>query len=509
MENVLIAGAGPTGLALALWLTKFGIQVRIVDKSAGPGETSRAMVVQARTLELYRQLGLAGPVVAAAHLNPALNLWTRGQHRARVDLADAGAGLTPYPFIAVYPQDQHERLLIEHLAAMGVNVERNTELMAFGESKDGVAVRLKLPDGSEQAVTVAYLAGCDGARSTVRHQLGTGFEGGTYQQVFYVADVEADGLAPADELHVALDSGDFALLLPYGKEGRKRLIGTVRDERAEKADTLTFDDVRQDAIGRLGLQVHRVHWFSTYRVHHRVAEAFRRGRIFLLGDAAHIHSPAGGQGMNTGILDANNLAWKLADVIHARAPARLLDSYALERQAFARRLVATTDRVFTLATSEGHIADFIKTHILPTFVSLASSLDEARGFLFRTVSQTMLHYRDSPLSEGRAGEVHGGDRLPWVRGAAGDNFGPLDSGAWQVHVYGTATEALTAWCERHRLPLHVLAWTPAHHEAGFARDALYLLRPDGYVALADPQGAVEALERYFRSQGCVWAQPVA
>jgi 2-polyprenyl-6-methoxyphenol hydroxylase-like FAD-dependent oxidoreductase len=499
MTDVLIAGAGPTGLALALWLTKQDVGVRIIDRSAGPGETSRAMVVQARTLELYRQLGLAGPVIAASHINPALNLWARGQHRARIDFADAGAGLTPYPFIAVYPQDQHERLLIDALAALGVTIERNTELAGFEDRGDAVTARLQLPDRSEQTIAVRYLAGCDGARSTVRHQLGTGFEGGTYQHVFYVADVEADGVEPAGEAHIALDSGDFALLLPYGREGLQRLIGTVRDQRGE-AGTLTFDDVRQDAIGRLGLRVHRVNWFSTYRVHHRVAEAFQRGRIFLLGDAAHIHSPAGGQGMNTGILDANNLAWKLADVLHGRASARLLDSYASERQAFARRLVATTDRLFTLATSEGHVADFIKAHLLPGFVSLAGSLDDVREFMFRTVSQTTLHYRGSPLSEGRAGDVQGGDRLPWIRSDGSDNYGPLERSGWQVHVYGAASKELAACCERHRLPLHVSAWTSAHQAAGFARDALYLLRPDTYVGLADPEGSASALERYLAAR---------
>lgn len=501
MDDVLIAGAGPTGLALALWLTKQGVAVRILDKNAGVGETSRAIAIQARTLELYGQLGLAEAVVAAGKRNRAINMWTHGKHRLRVVFADGGAKLTCYPFITVFPQDQHERLLLDTLANMGVKVERSTELVSFEDNGTSVTGRTRCADGNEQRVEARYLAGCDGARSTVRHQLGTGFEGGTYQHAFYVADIEASGLEPAEEAHLALDSGDFALVLSYGEHGKRRLLGTVREERAEQAETLTFEDVRQAAIGRLGLQVHEVNWFSTYRVHHRIADEFQRGRVFLLGDAAHIHSPAGGQGMNTGILDANNLAWKLADVVKGRAPVRLLESYALEGQAFARKLVATTDRVFTLATSEGYVADFIKTHIVPTVASMAYKLDELREFLFKTVSQTTLHYRDSTLSAGKAGNVHGGDRLPWIAAPGIDNYLALDTIGWQVHVYGEASSALVAWCDQQCVALHAFDWRPEFQHIGFARDALYLLRPDTYVALADARGSPDVLAQYFKSQG--------
>lgn len=501
MDNVLIAGAGPTGLALALWLTKQGISVRIIDRSAGPGETSRAMIVQARTLELYRQLDLAEAVVSAGHENPSINMWARGKHRAKIVFKDAGANMTPYPFVTVYPQDQHERLLIEKLATMGIMVERETELLSFQDEGESVTALLRLADGTESTAQVQFLAGCDGARSTVRQQLGTGFEGGTYKHAFYVADVHASGLEPADEAHIAFDSGDFALVLSYGANGQRRLIGTVRDERADKAETLTFADVQQDAIKRLGLHVHTVNWFSTYRVHHRIADEFQRGRVFLLGDAAHIHSPAGGQGMNTGLLDANNLAWKLADVIKGAAPASLLESYAVERQAFARKLVNTTDRLFTLATSDGSLADFIKTHIVPAITSVAYRIGNVREFLFKTVSQTTLHYRDSKLSLGKVGHVHGGDRLPWTGSQGFDNYKAFDTIGWQVHVYGEADPALREWCERRHVALQVIEWKPDYQRACIERDAMYLLRPDTYVALAAAQSSPDSLDRYFDLQG--------
>jgi 2-polyprenyl-6-methoxyphenol hydroxylase-like FAD-dependent oxidoreductase len=500
MDDVLIVGAGPTGLTLALWLTKQGVPVRIIDKSAGPGETSRAMAVQARTLELYRQLDLTDAVIAAGHKNPALNLWARGKRKAHISLGNAGADITPYPFVLVYPQDQHEHLLVERLHSLGVTVERQTELIAFEDKGDCVSTRLRMPDGSEQVCETHYLAGCDGARSPTRHQLGTDFEGGTYKHVFYVADVEVVGLAPAGELHVALDKGDIVLLMSYGKGNTYRLIGTVKDERADRAETLTFDDVSHDAIHGLGIQIAKVNWFSTYRVHHRVASAFRVRHTFLLGDAAHVHSPAGGQGMNTGIHDAINLAWKLAAVLKAQAPDSLLDTYGMERQAFARKLVDTTDRLFSFVTTEGNFADFVKTRIAPVFMSIAYKIDSVRELMFRLVSQTMLNYHDSTLSEGEAGSVKGGDRLPWVPGGSSDNYAPLSDIGWQLHVYGAAKPEIQTWCAQHRIALHVFEWTHAHEKAGLAQDAAYLLRPDTYVALASRIPSAEALSHYFSSR---------
>lgn len=501
MQDALIVGAGPTGLVLALWLTKQGVGVRIVDRSAGPGETSRAMAVQARTLELYRQLDLADAAVAAGSRNPAINLWVRGKRRATISFGEAGADLTPYPFVLVYPQDRHERLLIERLTALGVEVERQTELLAFAEVGDHVSARLRRPDGDEEVVEARYLAGCDGARSTVRHQIGAAFTGGTYRQAFYVADVETSGLEPPGEVHIALDRADFVALLSYGEGGRGRLIGVVSDERAERAETLTFHDVGRDAIASLGLTVHAVNWFSTYRVHHRVADRFRKGRAFLLGDAAHVHSPAGGQGMNTGIGDAINLAWKMADVLNGRAPDSLLDSYEAERRAFARTLVDTTDRMFSFISAEGRLADLVRTRIAPVLAGAAYNLGGVRRFMFRTLSQTGVNYRDSSLSEGAAGGVKGGDRLPWAPAGGADNFAPLSVIAWQAHVYGAATPDLRNWCERRSLPLHVFDWRPEHERAELARDAAYLIRPDGYVALADPQASAAMLERYFSARG--------
>jgi 2-polyprenyl-6-methoxyphenol hydroxylase-like FAD-dependent oxidoreductase len=500
-SDVLIIGAGPTGLVLALWLTKLGVKVRIVDKTAEPGTTSRALAVHARTLELYRQLDLADFVVEHGHKVPAVNLWVKGEPAARLPFATVGQDLTAYPFLEIFPQDQHEQLLIERLEKLGVAVERRTELMRFTDEGDRVSARLRGPDGHEEDCRATYIAGCDGARSLVRETLGTGFPGGTYRQIFYVADVEAAGRSIDGELHVDLDEADFLAVFPLAGEGRARLIGTVRDERADHADTLEFEDVSGRAIDHLKVQVEKVNWFSTYHIHHRVTEHFRKGRAFLLGDAAHIHSPAGGQGMNTGIGDAINLAWKLDAVLNDGAPDSLLDTYEAERIGFAKRLVATTDRAFSFATAEGRIADIMRTRIVPAIFPKVVALEPVRNFIFRTVSQITLNYRGTPLSVGSAGHVHGGDRLPWVASEGADNFTSLSAMIWQVHVYGAARPELARWCADHNLDLHVFAWKAQYGAAGLARDALYLLRPDTYVALADASGQAEAVDRYFAERG--------
>ena len=351
---VLIVGAGPTGLVLALWLTRLGVRVRIIDETAEPGTTSRALAVQVRTLEFYQQIGLADDLVRRGCQVSSVSFWADGRKRGRpVPFGNMGKGLTPFPYALIFPQDEHENLLVERLAANGVAVERQTKLLSMKQGADRVETRLRLRDGSEETCCASYLAGCDGAHSKVREELGIHFPGGTYEHLFYVADVEASGAAVNGQLHVALDTADFLIAFPLKRDGRARLVGAMRREPERQGEKLSWDDVSKKVIDWMRIGVTKVNWFSTYHVHHRVANQFRNGRTFLLGDAAHIHSPVGGQGMNTGIGDAVNLAWKLAAVLDVRAAESILDSYEPERIGFALRLVATTDRGFTFITSSG------------------------------------------------------------------------------------------------------------------------------------------------------------
>jgi len=485
-------------LVLALWLTRFGVSVRILDKLAASGTTSRALAVQGRTLEFYQQFGLSQAVIDHGHKVAGVNLWVKAKPAARIPLGNLGQGLTPFPFPIIFPQDEHEALLIERLSALGVEIERQVELADFEDR--GAEIRATLrKGGSDEIGSYAYLAGCDGARSRVREVLGVGFPGGTYDHLFYVADVDAGGSPMDGELHVDIDDADFLGVFPLRESGKARLIGSIRDDVAKDHEHLEFEDVRGRAMQNLRIEVTRVNWFSTYRVHHRVAQQFRKGRAFLLGDAAHIHSPVGGQGMNTGIGDAVNLAWKLAASLKEPRSSWLLDTYEPERIAFARRLVATTDRAFTAVTSDTAFARFVRTKVIPAVVPALLRLPAMRRFAFRTVSQIAVNYRSSPLSRGAAGKLRGGDRLPWVRIDRGEahNFVALTSMDWQIHVYGDAAPGLRALAEGRKMPLHVFPWDANMRRTGLRRNAAYLIRPDGYIGLADSGGSASAINAYL------------
>lgn len=500
-DTVLIVGAGPTGLVLAIWLTKLGIKVRIIDRLAESGTTSRALAVQARTLELYRQIGIADDVVNGGKKILGINVWVSGKKRARVPIGELGKGLSPFSFALVYPQDAHEKLLIEKLTKLGVNVERETELVALHQDHYRVSAVLKKKTGEEETFEAAYLAGCDGASSTVRHQLGIGFPGGTYEGLFYVADVSAEGPVADDELHVDLEDADFLLVFPLQGKGHVRLVGYAGEDIRAEHDKLDFGDVKGRAIEHVRLANIKVNWFSTYHVHHRVSKRFRKDRAFLLGDAAHVHSPVGGQGMNTGIGDAINLAWKVAAVLKGEAEMTLLDSFEPERMRFARRLVATTDRGFAIVTARGPFARFMRTRVVPIVAPFLTRLSFTRRLLFRTISQINVSYRASWLNGGLAGKVRGGQRLPWVRIGSSDNFEPLTSLGWQVHVYGTASAKLAETCSREGISLFEFEFISEARRAGFKRNAFYLVRPDGYVGLADADANPDNLKFYLARHG--------
>jgi len=317
-----------------------------------------------------------------------------------------------------------------------------------------------------------------------------------------VADVDASGPLSNGELHIALAESDFVGMFPLAATTRARLIGTVRQDALARAEALTWNDVSSSALERLHVEVERVNWFSTYHVHHRVASRFRAGRVFLLGDAAHVHSPVGAQGMNTGIGDAVNLAWKLAAVVRERAPLALLDSYEPERIGFARRLVKTTDRAFQFVTSDSPLVKHARMQLAPQLLAALLEHRLTRRWAFRTVSQTRIEYRASSLSQGSAGRVHAGDRLPWLPGAGSkpDNFETLRALDWQLHVYGEAPDPLRARAETLGLSLHVLPWCLAAERAGLEQNAAYLIRPDGYVAYADREANPERLAKYLASR---------
>jgi len=497
--SVLVVGAGPSGLNLSLALARRKVPHRLIADANGPGEHSRAMVVQARTLEFYGQFGFAREVVnqgvtaEKAHVREGGESGG-GREILTISFKEMGTGLSPYPFALAYPQDDHERFLIEKLKEAGVEVEWGAKLSGFQQDENGITAFVEHNTGRREEIEAAYICGCDGARSCVRETLKLDFPGGTYQQLFYVADVKITRGFDRD-LYINLGEHILSLMFPVRSSGMQRLIGLVPPELSDR-ETLGFEDIRSRVEPLLDVKVSEVNWFSTYRAHHRVADKFRVGRAFIVGDAGHIHSPAGGQGMNTGIGDAINLGWKLAQVLQGRGDRSLLDSYEPERIGFARSLVSTTDRAFTGMVAEGAIGELIRRIVAPQIFAIATRFNIGRHAIFRTVSQMRIHYPDSPLSQGAAGGVHGGDRLPWTGADNEDNFAPLQSLDWQAHVYGEARQDLETACRELKLPLHRFPWSLGAQEAGIKRDALYLVRPDGHVALASAEQSVNELTSY-------------
>jgi 2-polyprenyl-6-methoxyphenol hydroxylase-like FAD-dependent oxidoreductase len=513
--DVLIVGAGPTGLMLANQLGRRGVRTLIIDRHAGPSLQTRALGVQARTLEIYAQLGIVGRALELGKRGTGANLWAEGRKMARVPLGEAGRQVTPYPFILILGQDDNERIMGERLSDWGLAVQWNTELIELAQEPGHVTATLRAADGTVRRIDATWVAGCDGARSAVREMNGIGFPGAPYEHVFFVADVEMTGGMVADELNVYLWKSGFHLLFPMRGKDHWRIVGILPPALRDKEET-RFEDVVPSlhAEAGAGLSFKNCSWFSTYRIHHRCASRFRDRRCFLLGDAAHIHSPVGAQGMNTGLQDAYNLAWKLALVVEGEAGETLLDSYEAERLPVARRLLETTDRGFRMVVSDNPLAGLMRTKVLARFAAFALSRERMQKLAFRTVSQTGIHYRASPLSasldELPAEAPRAGDRFPWLQlrfeadGPVEDLFERLEDTHFHLIVFGQALPPEPLPSFANLLHVHVMP-AGAANDAELARGKIpqpsfYLVRPDGHIALCGRGLQAAAVTRHAAEQ---------
>lgn len=510
--DVLIVGAGPTGLMLANQLARRGVRVEIVDRHSGPAQQSRALGVQARTLEIYQQLGIVGRALELGKRGTGATLWAQGKRMAHVPLGEAGSGLTPYPFILVLGQDDNELIMGEALNALDVDVQWNTELTGLVQHADRVEATLKLPDGATRVMTAAYVAGCDGAKSAVREISGIGFPGAPYEHVFFVADVEMTGTMAQEQVNVYFWKSGFHLLFPMRGTDHWRVVGIVPPELRGKPG-LTLDAVLPSLRQEAGenLVIRSCSWFSTYRIHHRAAERFRDRRAFLLGDAAHIHSPVGAQGMNTGLQDAYNLGWKLALVAKGEAPPALLDSYGEEREPVARRLLETTDRAFRIVVSDSWLAGLMRTKVLARIAALAMSFPRVQRLAFRTVSQTEINYRGRSLSKmlgaTAAGAPQAGDRFPWLHlalepgGAVQDTFQAFEDRFFHLVAFGQSAPTVGELGCRDMVKSWTVPDGPANQaelaRAGISSPSFCLIRPDGHIGLCGGRLEADAVRLYL------------
>jgi 2-polyprenyl-6-methoxyphenol hydroxylase-like FAD-dependent oxidoreductase len=415
--KVLIAGAGPTGLMMACQLARFGIDFIIIDKNPGPSEKSKALAVQARSLEIYEQMGIAGKAIEQGHKSKGANLVVKGKKIQRIPFGDIGKQFSAYPFLHILEQNKNESLLIEYLGQKNISVKWNTELVNFSQSEKEVKVMVKIKN-EQQEIIADWLIGADGGKSPVRHLLNLKFEGDTYENIFYVADTRVEWDLGYNELLGYLSQKTLTAFFPMKGEKRFRLVG-ILPEQFQDEENVTFSDIESVIKNSIETKIDfsDTKWFSVYRLHHRCVSHFRGGRCFLAGDAAHIHSPAGGQGMNTGLQDTYNLAWKLALVIKKIAGENLLDSYNEERLPLAKRLVKTTDRVFAFGVSRNAFTRFVRLNIFPVFIRWLMSKKFFQRISFKNVSQIAIHYRKSFLSKSQlqnpSSEFKAGDRVPY------------------------------------------------------------------------------------------------
>ncbi|WP_158828737.1 FAD-dependent monooxygenase [Mucilaginibacter lacusdianchii] len=412
--EVLIVGAGPSGLMMAAQLLRYGIQPIIIDSRQGPTHQSKALAVQARSLEIYRQLGIVDEVLKGGKQAQGLHFYHSGTQLAAFPINDAGSGYTPYPYVFVYQQSKNERALLSYLTNNSCPVYWNTSLVDLKQLTNQIAIRLKT-DNTELNLTCNWLIGADGAHSTVRHQLNIPFTGDTYPSSFYLADVVLDHTD--DFVNLYLTNNGFTGFFPMPEANAFRVVGNLPASLADKPD-LKLDEVLPHINEKVKatVQIKQCNWFTTYRLHHRMADKFNQGRCFLIGDAAHIHSPVGGQGMNTGLQDAYNLSWKLAGVIKRQLQPGILNTYATERMPVARELLKTTDRAFKIIMSQSFLANTFKKWLLPIVLKRAWKNEKLRFEFFKRISQTGISYPHSTLSLhlSQLTSIRAGDRLPYL-----------------------------------------------------------------------------------------------
>ena len=505
---VVVVGAGPVGLVAAAELARRGISVRIIDKLDAPTSESRAIAVHARSLDMFARMGVVDDLIATGVKARGMALYSGDEQLLRVPLDGFDAA---YPFSLNTPQTETERVLAEHLASFGVSVDRPVELIALTQDDDAATLRLRHADGTVEDVTAAWVIGADGAHSAVRHLVGGKLEGSFIGERFLLGDVDAEHDLDPETMFTFFAPEGPVLAMPMA-HGRMRVMAEIHDAegtplnlRPRLADLQAVVD---DRVG--GIDLLRGHWLTTFEIHHALIGQYRWGRVFLAGDAAHIHSPAGGQGMNTGMQDAYNLAWKLAAVLGGKAGTALLDSYHTERHPIAEGVIEFTDRLSRAGTLSGP-PQHVRNALLKV-VSRFGALPRAMG---RWAAEVNVNYRNSPIVDGhrpRGAAVAAGDHFPFL-GVNDVHLQLCD--AWDVeHTTVTVANGDEVPSTRHQHGRQVLVTPNATAVAGYdvtvadpervtakrlglERGGTVVVRPDGYIGAITTLQDPRVVSEYF------------
>ena len=504
MERVLITGAGPTGLTLANLLAMMDVPFMLIDKNEGPSRDSKAFGIHARTLEVFHHIGAARQCLEQGSVQNTVYILANGKQKARISVENILPGLTRYPWFLILPQNQTEQILVDVLQEKGQQVHWQHELVDLQQEDGRVGTLIRGPGGQQLKMHFGFVAGCDGASSTVREAAGFTFWGRTIDETFCLADCRLGGQLAHPAIYFIFSPGYLSAIFPYREQDSFRVFNFMNPAVSPGPD----EELREQDFHRLlasdpytGLQAGDISWLSVFRIHIRQTGSFRRGNILLAGDAAHVHSPAGAQGMNTAIQDAFNLAWKLALVVRGQAEESLLDSYNQERHGIARKLHATTDRFFRMMISPGTLGDVLRIRVFPLLFRNLFRLGSIRRKAFLRVSQLSVSYPGSSLNssgQGRFGSMapRPGDRAP---------FCPLESPGLPAHTHQLLHPArftvLLAFSqgkeqqaqnvkldyEQHfDLPVKVFL-LPREQNPDFCRhwgvkqDCMFIIRPDDHV----------------------------
>jgi 2-polyprenyl-6-methoxyphenol hydroxylase-like FAD-dependent oxidoreductase len=511
--QVVIVGAGPTGLMAANQLHRFGIDFIIIDSKLGTTKESRAIVVTARSLEIYQQLGLAKEVVEKGSKMNSFNLFSRGNKKAEVKIGEIGKGMTDFSFLLAFEQSENEKLLYENLKKSGKTVAWETEFVSLKEYENEIVVRVRKGTKIFE-IKSEYVIGCDGASSLIRHQLNFKFDGGTYENKFFVADVIMNWKVAHDNLVIAPSDQNFCGFFPLKGERYYRVLGSLPRVYFDK-ENISFEDIEKEVIKTIGIPIdfEKVNWFSVYKLHHRCVDNFSCGRLHLAGDSAHIHSPAGGQGMNTGLQDAYNIAWKLAFVLKKQAKRDLLNTYNEERLPFAHWLMKFTDRMFIIMTSDNWFIAKFRKYVALHLIATIFSFRKIRPILFRTVSQIWYSYNGKSLSMSTSKQklfFQAGDRLPYIldKEATGPFYELFRAPSFHLlHLSDVRLERELIERIERTFPFSIKIveynLSESWKKLGVTNTLFVLVRPDNYIAyLFDSFQELEIenyLKKYFYS----------
>lgn len=540
--DVLIAGAGPTGLTMASELVRRGITPRIIDKAPVPTDKSRAFAIHPRTLELFDNMGIVDEVLSQGNACNAFDMFNRGEPLAHVSFENLES---KYPFVVMLAQSDTERILTRHLNSFGIEIERENEITGINQSEDSVTAGIKLKNGIVEQLRCRYIAGCDGAHSSVRHLLNLPFKGAPYPNYWLLADCSIDWKYPVFHLSIFIHPAGVTAYFPLRPDRGRLMFELEGAPIDEELPPPTIDDVYR-LLKQREIDFHSVtdpNWLTYFKLHHRMVDRYGYGRVFLSGDSAHIHSPIGGQGMNTGIQDAYNLAWKLALVLQGKSPASILDSYNIERGKVGKKVVGLTDAATNIATIHNPVLAAIRNKM----VGMLSKLEPVQEKILNTLTQIEYHYKESPIVEERWFEsreapgylgldhdLKAGERIKDYEldgTGAKESTGLYDllkGGEHELLIFpGKVPEdmelkeiarvyelvikecgglvvthlILASTDQEGSLPNVPSTWVDKglqmHRDFGAAKSSLYLIRPDGYIAFRNQPASATDLREYL------------